>query len=71
MKKEVAVQPSARGVKDIAKGKKQKNDVPGSRIQRWGITRIVALADCGITVHKTYLEKPFVIIVVGLLKLNL
>lgn len=46
VKKEVAALPSARGVKDIATGKKQKNEVSTSR---WGLTGIIALSECGLT----------------------
>ncbi|KAL8548947.1 hypothetical protein ACS0TY_008003 [Phlomoides rotata] len=49
VKKEVAVLPSARGVKDTTNGKIQKNEVPTSRIERWGLTGIIALSDCGLT----------------------
>lgn len=60
MKKKVAALPSARGVKDIATGKKQKNEVPMSRIERWGLTGIIALSECGLMVRKTYLEHEIV-----------
>lgn len=50
--------PGARGVRGTTRVKKQnyEDSVMTSRLERWHFTGVIALSECGLTVHKSYLE---------------
>lgn len=62
---EAAVLPGVRA--DITRGKKEttQNPVVKSQVDRWKATGIIALSDCGLTVHKT---RGFLLLVFAYLK---
>lgn len=50
--------PSARAGSSLATDKRKKNEdiVTKSRLERWKLSGVIALSDCGLTVHKAYIE---------------
>lgn len=56
IKKEAAVMPSVRMLADTADRKKEKSgdSVKKNQVERWKAIGVIALADCGLTVHICY-----------------
>lgn len=58
IKKDAVVLPAARAVRGIATDKRKKSEdvVTMSRLERWKRSGVIALSECGLTVHDTHIE---------------
>lgn len=58
IKKDVVALPAARAARVIATDKRKKSEdvVTMSRLERWKRSGIIALSECGLTVHSTHIE---------------